>query len=180
MSINSVTAIIEREILPGKYQDFEVLYEKISRELTQFEGYLKSHIIKPKQYDNKHYEVFFRFDSQANLDKWLDSNERKKWVEQIDKLLKKPSSLQVITGFETWFALPGQKTITPPPRYKMAITSFLAITPLLICFNLLFGHLLMGISAIMRVIVSTPFIVLIMTYFWMPLITKLLKKWLYP
>ncbi len=178
--MESVSVLVDRKVKSGSQEAFEKLLDEIICATSKFKGYLNTSVVKPKTPEDTMYRVMFHFDNQKNLDVWLNSNERKTLVEKIDELIEHPTTLQVITGLETWFALPGKKTMTPPPRYKMAIVSWIAITPLLTVFNYFFGAYLSNLPLVVRFLVSTPWIVLIMTYFWMPLITKLFKFWLYP
>jgi uncharacterized protein len=180
MADQPISVIVDRNICPGNKQAFEKYLDEIIEAISHFAGYLDTQVIKPKTEEDHHYRVLFRFDTQKNLDVWLNSEERLQLVEKIDRIIEKPTVLQVITGLETWFSLPGQPTFTPPPRYKMAVVTWIAITPLLIVFNYLFGPYLMMIPLVPRFVVTTPWIVLIMTYLWMPFITKLFKGWLYP
>jgi antibiotic biosynthesis monooxygenase (ABM) superfamily enzyme len=179
MKKEPVSVLVERKVLPGKQPEFEILLKGIVQACSRWQGYLGTNVTKPTGQDNT-YHVVFRFDSQENLRLWIHSEERNAWVAKIDQLIEEPTKLQCITGLETWFALPGQKSMTPPPRYKMAFVSWLAITPLLICFNFIFGPLLQGLPLIPRFLISTPWIVMIMTYLWMPFMAKLFKRWLYP
>ncbi len=180
MSSQPVSIIVDRKVTPGNKQEFEKLLDGIIHACSQFPGYLDTQVLRPKTADDHRYQLIFRFDSEESLDKWVRSEERLNYVDKIDRLIEKPTTLQVITGLETWFTLPGQKTLTPPPRHKMAFVTWVAITPLLIAFNFLFGPLLNPLPLVMRFVISTPWIVLIMTYLWMPFVTKLFKKWLYP
>lgn len=167
-------------VCPRNKQEFEHLLKGILNESSKFTGYIDSQINKPKKDEDPNYRVMFRFDTQENLDKWLVSNERFDYIEKIEALTEKPTVLQVITGLESWFTLPGQQTLTPPPRYKMAVVTWVAITSLLMAFNFIMGPILIELSFVLRIIVTTSCIVLIMTYLWMPFITKLFKSWLYP
>lgn len=176
----SVSVIVDRKVLPGNKEIFETLLDGIIQESARFPGYIDTRVTKPKSAHDHRYQVLFRFDSQEHLNKWTNSSERLAWVEKIDEVLEQPAHLQVITGLETWFCLPGKKTMTPPPRYKMAIVTWLAITPLLIAFNWIFGSLLAELPFALRFVFSTPWIVLIMTYVWMPFVTKIFRFWLYP
>ncbi len=175
-----VSVVVDRKVKAGKHEEFEGLLKGIIQASSQYSGYLGTNVTKPKAGDDNHYQVVFRFDSEVNLDVWVKSEERSQWIEKIDQLLEEPTKLQYITGLETWFTLPGQTKITPPPRYKMAVVTWLAITPLLIAFSFIFAPYLKELSLVPRFMVSTPWIVLIMTYFWMPFMTKIFKGWLYP
>ncbi len=180
MQAQPVSVIIDRNVVSGKQAEFEKLLNGIIEASSHRRGYLGTNVTKPQSEDNNHYQVIFRFDSQENLDVWIQSEDRKKWVEEIDRVLQEPTQLQFITGLETWFCLPGTPTITPPPRYKMAVVTWLAITPLLIVSNYFFGPIFKDLPLALRLICMTPWIVLIMTYMLMPFMTKLFKWWLYP
>ena len=180
MQTQPISVIVDRKVLPGKCSEFEKLLKGIIQASSQCEGYLGSSVTKPKTEGDNYYQVIFRYDCEKNLNAWIHSKERSKWIKKIDELIEEPSELQFITGLETWFALPAEKKITPPPRYKMAIVTWIAITPLLMAYNYIFGPLLKDLPLVPRFLISTPWIVLIMTYLWMPFIVKLFKRWLYP
>jgi antibiotic biosynthesis monooxygenase (ABM) superfamily enzyme len=175
----TISVIIDREVLPGKKAEFEDALRGIIEACKHYAGYLGTDVHMPETDNDNHYRIVVRFASLAELQSWEDSPERLKWVAIIDKLIKSPTKLNVISGLETWFALPRAKTITPPKRYKMAIITWLAITPLLIGFNLLVQPLIGHLSMVPRILLSTPFIVLLMTYLVMPYMAKIFSKWLY-
>jgi len=178
--MNSVSVLIDRKVCPGNKETFEKLLEEIILASSKYPGYIDTRVAKPKTDEDNLYQVMFRFDSQNHLDVWLNSQDRLTLVEKIDALIDKPTTLQVITGLETWFALPGHKTMTPPPRYKMALVTWIAITPLLMLVNYFAGPTLATLHPLLRTVVTTPWIVLIMTYLWMPFMVKLFRRWLYP
>lgn len=180
MSSKPISVIVDHMVCPRNKKEFEHLLKSILEESSKFRGYIDSKLIKPKKEEDPNYRVMFRFDTQENLDKWLVSNVRFHYIEKIEALTEKPTVLQVITGLESWFALPGQQTLTPPPRYKMAIVTWVAITSLLLVFNFIMGPILKELPFVLRIVITTSCIVLIMTYLWMPFITKLFKSWLYP
>jgi len=80
---------------------------------------------------------------------------------------------------ETWFSLPNLKTLGPPPRWKMAIVSFIGAYSI----SLLAQHILglyLGQSPLLTNTLMTIILVLGLTYFAMPLLSRLLRRWLYP
>src|SRR5262249_38959792 len=42
-----------------------------------------------------------------------------------------PMRTQVLTGLESWFTLPTQPGVPPPPPYKMALVTWVTIFPLI-------------------------------------------------
>ena len=180
MQPQPVSVIIDRNVVSGKQAEFEVLLEGITEAASRRKGYLGAKVTKPKSEGGHHYQIVFGFDSQEHLDIWIQSEDRKKWVEQIDSILQEPTHVHFVTGLETWFCLPGTTTMTPPPRYKMAVVTWIAITPLLTAFNYFLGPALSDLPLALRLACTSPMIVLIMTYGVMPLMTKLFRGWLFP
>jgi antibiotic biosynthesis monooxygenase (ABM) superfamily enzyme len=88
--------------------------------------------------------------------------------------------VQQLSGVEPWFALPGPGTFVPPPRWKMAIVSWLVAFPLIQALNASLGLWLAPLPALVRVAVSGLAMIVIMTYVAMPLLTRALARWLYP
>jgi uncharacterized protein len=86
----------------------------------------------------------------------------------------------MLTGLEAWFTLPSQSPIKPPPRYKMAILSWVAVYALLSLLGFSFAPLLAALPAFIRTFIISVIMVLLMTYFVMPWMTRLTKTWLYP
>ena len=95
-----------------------------------------------------------------------------------DRLLGQ--SKRVSHGLETWFTLPGREMPKPPPPYKMAITAWLAIFPLVLALSYALGPLLGGLPLPVRILISTLFLTPVMTWVAMPWLTRLLWPWLYP
>jgi antibiotic biosynthesis monooxygenase (ABM) superfamily enzyme len=71
--------------------------------------------------------------------------------------------------------------VRPPPRYKMVIVTIPVIS-ILISTLIPQIHILTGMLSIppqIRLVIAITISVLLMTYVIMPLITKLLKPWLF-
>ena len=89
----------------------------------QFPGYLGTTIIAPGGNTSSVRYVINRLSDQASLEAWENSEVMLSFIDEINKY----SSLQKVTGLETWFNLPNLKTINTPPEWKMAIVSFIGI-----------------------------------------------------
>lgn len=175
--MNPVSAVVDREVLPGKKKEFEQALKGIIQASQRFSGYLGTDVFYPERANDSLYRVVFRYQSDEQLKAWEQSEEREAWLKTIDTLIKEPSTLRTISGLETWFALPKAESLVPPKRYKMAVITWLAITPLQLLFNFLFKNL--DLSSLQKTLISTPMIVLLMTYSVMPLMAKLFAKWIY-
>jgi antibiotic biosynthesis monooxygenase (ABM) superfamily enzyme len=85
-----------------------------------------------------------------------------------------------VTGLESWFTLPGQPGLVPPPPYKMALLTWITIFPLITAIVAITGPTLKDLPLAVRLGITTALTVPLMTWVVMPRVTRLLHRWLYP
>jgi antibiotic biosynthesis monooxygenase (ABM) superfamily enzyme len=145
-------------------------------------------IIKPTDKDSKkpEYVIIFRFNDYDNLTKWENSSIRNDWLQKGRKLVQADPNVQKLTGLEFWFTPYSKKSssLTPvisPPRYKMVIITIPVISLLLLTLvpqiHSVTERLFIPYS--IRFIIAITITVILMTYLIMPLLTKLLRPWLF-
>lgn len=186
---NPVTVIVKRIAKKDKIKDFEEWLSGISKEVSKQEGSMGIDIIRPTG-DNKsklEYVVIFRFNNYDNLAKWEKSPIRNEWLQKGRKLIEADPDVQKLTGLEFWFT-PYFKDesspmipLQPPPRYKMVIVTIPVISILLLTLvpQIHFFTEMLSIPFPIRLVIAITITVLLMTYVIMPLLTKLLKSWLF-
>ena len=69
-------------------------------------------------------------------------------------------------------------TVKRPPRYKLFLLTWLAIYPLITFIVHFFGKYLSLLPLPLRTLVLTGVLVYLMTYWVMPILTKLFRNWL--
>lgn len=175
-----VTITVSRLVKPGCETEFEKLASEVSQHANTFPGHLGTDLFRPSG-DNKEYRIIYKFDCMSHFYAWKNSEIRTDYYKKIKPLLCKPPQVSVLTGLETWFDLPNhQGPLAPPPRYKMAIVSWIAIYPLVILIlevlNPIVSHLNIPAKAAMITLIAIP----TMTYILMPRMTQWFSRWLYP
>jgi len=186
-----VTVIVKRIAKKDKIKEFEEWLSGISKEVSRQEGSMGIDIIKPTpNISNKskpEYVIIFRFNTYENLDKWEKSPIRHEWLQKGRKLAESDYDVQKLTGLEFWFT-PYFKDesspmipLKPPPRYKMVIVTIPVISILLMTLvpQIHFLTEMLSIPFPIRLVIALTITVLLMTYVIMPLLTKLLKPWLF-
>lgn len=176
----SVTVVISRRVKPECKAEFELFLSGITTSCEKFHGHLGSNIFPPVNSDDPEYRIILKFDRLSNLRNWEASPERKYWFDIAEPLTVSPPQIQVLTGLETWFTLAGNTSITPPPRYKMTVVTWLAVFPLITFISLILKQQLSTLPLVFRVAIITAIAVPTMTYLLMPQMTKLFSGWLYP
>lgn len=175
-----VTVVVSRQVKPGCEKAFEEFISGITAAAMTFEGHLGTNIFRPNNPGENEYRIIFKFDRQSNLRCWEESECRRQWLARAESLTVGSPMVEIITGLESWFTLPTSKPIPPPPRYKMALITWLAIFVLINIINLLFASVLNQLHPLLRSFILTVTLVSLMTYIVMPRMTKLFAGWLYP
>jgi uncharacterized protein len=120
-----------------------------------------------------------RFSDKASLDAWENSQQSHELIEEANKWSTR--YYERATGLETWFTLPDLKAIVAPPKWKMAIVTFIAaysISSLVTFFFTLDPFIRQ--SPFIANTIMTIILVVGLTYFAMSLLSRLLRRWLYP
>ncbi len=175
-----VTVVVSRRVKPGCEEAFEKFISGITAAAMTFKGHLGTNVFRPSSPEDDEYQIIFKFDRASNLRIWEESECRRQWLARAESLRLEPPTTRVITGLETWFTLPAPKPIIPPPRYKMAAITLLAIFPLIQLANSILVPLFKPFPLPLRNLIITAIIVLLMTYVVMPRMTRLFSRWLYP
>jgi antibiotic biosynthesis monooxygenase (ABM) superfamily enzyme len=86
------------------------------------------------------------------------------------------------TGLETWFTLPGLKTLSqsPPSKWKMAIVIFFAAYAISSISRSILNPFIGQWPILGNAVIYTAILVVLLTYFALPIVNRLLRHWLYP
>ena len=174
-SSNEFTEVITRNIIAGHEKDYDDWLRRFMISERRFPGYLGTTVIAPGGNVSSLRYIINRFANQASLDAWENSEESLKLLEEVNKY----STYQRVTGMETWFTLPDLKAIVAPPKWKMAIVSFIGAYSISLLAQYILG-LYLRLSPLLTTILMTVILVVGLTYFAMPLLSRLLRRWLYP
>ncbi len=175
-----MTVLVTRRVRAGHEADFEQAANGMIAAATQFEGHLGGYLIKPDTPGGRLYQTLFAFDSDAHLRAWTTSAPRRAFLDRIAAISEGGDGLQILSGLETWFALPAARVRQPPPRYKMAVVTWMGIFPSVMAISALVAPWLAPIHPALSVLVVTALVTIAMTWAVMPALARLLAPWLYP
>jgi hypothetical protein len=176
-----VTAVISQRV-PRRHQAaYERWMQGISEAARQFPGHSGITVIRPEAGICVEFVIILKFDCYGNLKRWLDSDERQRWLAKAQPFIAVQDQVQILTGFETWFTLPARAVQGTPARYKMAILTTFAVFCAVNLFNpILLPLLTRFLPRLLASLAVTYLVVLFLTYGVMPRLTKLFRRWLYP
>ena len=170
-----------------RIKEFEEWVSGINKEMSRQEGSMGVEIIRPTERESKpEYVIIFRFNNYDNLTRWENSSIRNEWLRKGRELVEADPEIQKLTGFEFWFTpysrrSSGLAPLVPPPRYKMVIVTIPVISVLLLTLvpQIHVVTEMLSIPYSVRFVIAITITVIMMTYLIMPLLTKLLRPWLF-
>ena len=175
-----VTVLFSRRIKPGRQADFEAWAHGVTTAAHFFPGHLSASVLNAS--GSREYHVLYTFADRTSLEAWLDSDERYQWLARVNEMTEAERGLQKVTGLETWFKLPGSNvpTMKPPPRWKMWLVSIVAVYPLVLLFQVLLAPTIRGLPLPLQALAYPLVLLTLMTFVVMPVVTRLLHRWLSP
>lgn len=177
-----VTVVITRRVRSGRRADFERVMALLRGAAAAFPGHRGGFLIPPDSgNDEGRWRMLFAFDSEAQLQRWTDSRERRELLDQLAGLTHGDTAMRVMSGLETWFALPGHRTQQPPPRWKMALVGWLGNAVLVwLAAHTVAPLLQAALPPTASLVLLSGLVVAAMTWFAMPLLARAFAAWLYP
>jgi antibiotic biosynthesis monooxygenase (ABM) superfamily enzyme len=138
-----VTAMISTRVRPGQeaaYRAWERRIAAVQSKAPGLQGYRFESPIPGVQED---FVAILRFDSDANLQAWLDSPERKALLDEAAPLTQEFHTRVVRSGFEQWFG--GKDNAAAPlPVWKMNMLVLLVLYPLVFLWGAWVGDPLLS------------------------------------
>jgi hypothetical protein len=128
-----VSAVISTRIKLGQEDAYRAWERRIAAAQSRapgFQGYRFEPPIPGVQDD---WLAIVRFDSEANLQAWLDSPERHKLLEEAEEFTQEFHTRIVRTGFDQWFKAPDGAP--PPAAWKMNMLVLLMLYPVVFLFG---------------------------------------------
>jgi antibiotic biosynthesis monooxygenase (ABM) superfamily enzyme len=178
-SAEPVAVLALRTVKPGCEEKFEAaLHEFISRSL-ETEGQLGVSVMRPVQRGgSREYGILRRFRDAASRDRFYESSLFKQWEVTVAPLTEGQPKHQELSGLETWFVLPGQQAVIPPPRWKMALVTLLGVWPTSMLVSWLLNPLVGGLPGSLQALLVAAGIVILLTWAVMPMLVRFLSPWL--
>jgi antibiotic biosynthesis monooxygenase (ABM) superfamily enzyme len=172
-----VTAIVTRDVVPGRESDYEDWARRVVSASARYGAtghtFLHSDPAAPTRR-----VLIAQFPDVDHVRAWDESEDRNQLVREAEQFSS--LHLQRASGLETWFALPGRRAIVPPPRWKQLLATLVGAYPLVVLMSAFVLSRIATWPLLLRSIVLPVVLLSLMTYVVMPVVTKALRGWLYP
>ncbi|HEY5704611.1 MAG TPA: antibiotic biosynthesis monooxygenase [Terrimicrobiaceae bacterium] len=170
---------ITRRVRKSHVAEFErALAEFASRSLAE-PGARGVHCLHPPPGSaSTEYGILRSFATNADRDAFYDSPLYKNWLEQIEPMVEGEPAYRQLDGLEAWFRDPHSPM---PPRWKMALLTWIAVWPVSMLVRAILAPLLgPNFPQVLGAGVTAAGIVVVLTWVAMPLLVKAAHVWLHP
>jgi len=178
MTANSepIHVAITRRIKAGREQEFQTaLKEFFALSLGHSGVNGAAMIVPPPGSGSAEYGIIRSFASAAERDAFYASALYAEWKKQVAPLSDGQPETRELHGLEAFFRA---NSSAPPPRWKMAIATYLGVVPVIMGLALTLGRLIRSWNFVLNNIVFNAFVVVLLTWVVMPVITRILDPWL--
>lgn len=178
-----VLLLVSRRAKPGHEAEFEWLMAEFISAAEAFHGCLGAQLVHPgdeEAVEDTLYHAVMAFVNPISREAWQQSAERAVGLASIAPHIEGPTVVRGISGLAHWFQPGSGSKNGQPPRWKVAVVTWLGIFPTVYVLFLLLGEFLAPWSLLARIFLLTVLVVAIMTWGIAPQLTRLLRPWLYP
>jgi uncharacterized protein len=174
-SEKGITEVIVTEVSPGKEEDFRAWSAKIHQVEAKFPGFRGVYVQSPK--GGKHWITLLQFDTMENLDRWLQSPERKNVLQESKPFISSLESHRVVSPYAGWFAS-IVRTGELPPVWKQTMLVLLVLFPIVVFEIKFFSPLTAGLNPSLGTFIGNALSVTLISFPMMPIAIWFLGWWL--
>jgi antibiotic biosynthesis monooxygenase (ABM) superfamily enzyme len=168
---------ITRRVRPGCEAEFQQALREFFQDSFAHGSVLGATMLVPPPGSNSRaFGILRTFADEKERDAFYASPMFKAWDERARKLTEGEPEYRPLHGLEAWFRSPHN----PPPRWKMALATFLGVFPLAMILNLTLGPLIREWPFVLRNATFNACVVVLLAWVVMPFVTRVLRGWLQP
>jgi antibiotic biosynthesis monooxygenase (ABM) superfamily enzyme len=174
---DTVTVVVHRRIKEGRESEFQAAMQEFTHFALGFPGRRGMQLLRLVA-GGRDYTVVARFASKEVRRAFTSTPEYAEWQERLGELTEGDPRIDELSGLEGWFAtddVPG----LPHPG-KVAIATFIGVFPVSTIVALLVVPYIQQLPMLLVNAIVAAIIVILLTWVVMPIITRLLHKWLFP
>ncbi len=132
---NVVSAVISTRVKPGKEAAYRAWERRMAAAQSKAPGLQGYRFEPPMPGIQDDYVAYLRFDTEAHLNAWLGSPERRKLLDEGAGLVDEFHARIVRTGFDHWFGGAGATAGGGPAPWKMNMIVLLLLYPIVFLFG---------------------------------------------
>lgn len=172
----SVTVLVNRTVPAAQENAFLGTLKELLRDFDRFPGTSGSMVFRRKVAGGVEFSVLQQFAGKAEHDAWAGSPGFSRWLTAMAPPQPTPGHVHRYSGMDAFFV--SAQAPDAPPRWKMAVLLMLAVYPLSLALSIWGAPLLALLPVLVGTLLTSVFMVLLMTYVLVPILTKIFQGWL--
>ena len=174
--------VVSTRVKPGRENAYREWQDRIDAEAARFSGFLGNEVFAPVPGVQEDWVVVVRFDSAGHLKDWLQSDSRRRLIEQAADLWQETRVESFSGGFPGWFGPGADGFGRPigPPNWKQAMSVLLVLYPTVMLLNLFLSPLLAGLPMALSMFLGNVVSVALLTWLLMSMVNRVFGFWLTP
>lgn len=171
----SVTEAIATHVAPAQRAAFLGWSARIQQAQAGFPGYRGMYLQSPSR-EQPFWTTLIRFATPDQLDAWLASPERRRLIEQSERLVQSWSSRRLSNPFASWFA--GEEGRGAPPNWKQSMVVLAMLFPIVVLELRFLTPLTQWLNPVLGTFIGNAVSVGLLAWPVMPLANRALDWWL--
>lgn len=174
--MSQVHLAITRQVKPGMERAFEEALREFARESLRAPGTTGVHLIGPVPGSvSGEYGILRSFESDAACQAFYDSEMFRQWDDEASQFVIGGWTRRRLQGLEAFFqGVEGG----PPPKWKMAVVTWLGVFPAVLLWSWVVPKVLSGGPSLITTAIVNAFVVATLAWVAMPLLTRVFSTWL--
>ena len=178
-----VTVVTQTRVAAGHDAEFSRWQEEVNGVLAGIPGYLDHSVMPPNPPAQVDWVTMLRFDSDAHLDAWLNSEQRQRLLKETPDFSPEFHVRKVRTGFDSWFTAGTRPGAEPPSAWKQSMVVLLVLYPTVFLFGFFVGTPFLmnqGVPFWLTLFLSNAASTVLLGYWFTPQVSRALMWWLSP
>ena len=171
----AIHVAITRRVRPGREAEFQrALLEFLQASFSHSAVHGANLLVPPPGSDAREFGILRTFASESDRDEFYRSELFKSWMARAQEFTEGEPVYRQLHGLEAWFREPTRA----PPRWKMAIVTWLGVFPTVLFWSTILAPGRNSLPYVVWMACVNVLVVATLTWLVMPLLTKLLRRWL--
>jgi uncharacterized protein len=171
----SIHVAVIRKVRQGHEADFESRIRRFFGAATEHPGVDGAYLVRPiVGSDSREYGILRSFRTKEDMQRFYESDLFRQWNDTIAPLVEGEPERRELHGLEAFF-----RGAAAPPRWKMAVITWLGVSPAVYVFSRLVPWVFGELPGLATLLLINLFVVASLTWGLMPLLTKVFRPWLH-
>lgn len=168
---------ITRVVKQGSESEFESSLRTFVNASMSAEGMSGVHVLRPAPNSRSNeYGVLRSFETEESAKRFYASRLFKDWTSTVQPLVNGSPIRRRLTGMEAFFRSGNSSS---PPRWKMAVVTFLGVLPSVLFWASLLPPVLASVHWFIVSVIVNAAVVASLTWIVMPVLTKIFHPWIH-